>query len=62
MKKNKKTKIKPMKIDRNNLNERPVQMKLNDNFKNDKKIKPSKIFENFNKKEKIKKSTKNGSI
>jgi hypothetical protein len=61
-KKSKIKKIEPMKIDINSHATPPQQIKLKDELKNDKKIKPSKIFEKYNEKSKVKKSSKNGSI
>mgnify|MGYP003142194065 CR=1 FL=1 len=62
IKKNKVKKVEPIQR-MNNYEEVPLQIKIKDELKNDKKIQPSKIFEKYNdKKIKINKSSKNGSM
>jgi len=61
VKKNKVVKVAP--IQRMNYYEEvPLQIKIKDELKNDKKIQPSKIFEKYSEKSKVNKSSKNGSM
>jgi len=62
VKKNVLKKVEPLKNDVNSHAEQPIQIKIKDELKKDKKIKPSKIFEKYSEKSKVKKSSKNGSI